>query len=313
MFDLIAEIIYITAPVFMIIGAGYFCARKGVVNASATDGMMSFAIKIAIPCLLFRATSSIDLANAFQWRLFGAYYLAAISCFVVSIFLLRKFFDKRPGEAVAISFGVLFSNLVMLGLPISERAWGSAGLEYSYALVAVNAPICYLIGISVMEISRADGRGVVATVKVVANEMFRNSLMIGIGLGLIVNLAEIKLPGTLLSAIEMLATAALPVALFGLGGILTRYSMRRSRNEASLVTLLSLLLQPLLTLQLCHLFGLDESIIRTVVLMSAVAPGLNAYLFACMYQRGEGAAASSVLMATIASVFSVSLWLLILR
>ena len=143
----------------MIIGAGYFCACKGVVNTSATDGMMSFAIKIAIPCLLFRATSSIDLASAFQWRLLSAYYLAATSCFALSIILLRKFFQKRPGEAVAISFGALFSNLVMLGLPISQRAWGSAGLETSFVLVAVNAPVCYLIGISVMEISRADGHG----------------------------------------------------------------------------------------------------------------------------------------------------------
>ena len=137
--------------------------------------------------------------------------------------------------------------------------------------------------------------------------------MIGIGLGLIVNLLEIELPGTMLSAIEMLATAALPVALFGLGGILTRYSMHRSRNEATLISLLSLLLQPLLTLLFCRLFEVDESTTRTAVLMSSVAPGLNAYLFACMYQRGEGAAASSVLMSTIASVFSVSLWLLILR
>ena len=88
--------------------------------------------------------------------------------------------------------------------------------------------------------------------------------------------------------------------------------MRESRNEAVLISGLSLVIQPLFTLALCQAFDLDHATTRAVVLMSAVAPGLNAYLFSTMYCRGEAAAASSVLMATILSIFSVTFWLLIL-
>lgn len=306
------DILHIVAPVFIVVGAGYLAVKSGLFTAEPIDQLMKFAIQIAIPCLLFRATSTIDLVAAFDWRMLLAYYGGAIACFIIAFFIVRRFFNRRPGEAVGVAFAALFSNLVLLGLPISERAWGADALAPGFALVSVNAPICYLIGITTMEFLRADGRGVTGTTQIVLKAMFRNSIMIGIGLGFVVNLSGLALPDTLTAAIDLLARASLPVALFALGGVLTRYSLSRSIGEASLISLLTLIVQPAIALLLGQLLQLPESITRSIVLMAAVAPGLNAYLFASMYNRGLDAAASSVLLSTILSVFSVSAWLLIL-
>lgn len=306
------EILNIVAPVFLVVGAGYLAVRVGLVSTELVDHLMKFAITFAIPCLLFRATSTIDLGAAFDWRILVAYYSASIAGFVVTYFIARKLFKRRPGEAVAIGFAALFSNLVLLGLPITERAWGADTMAPNFALVSVNAPICYLIGITAMEILRADGRNAAQTTGVVLNAMFRNSMMIGIGLGFIVNLAGISLPGALIGAVDLLARASLPVALFALGGVLTRYTLTKSLGEASTVALVSLMLQPALTLLVASQLGLPPQIVNSIVLMAAVAPGLNAYLFASMYHRALGASASSVLLSTVLSVFSVSAWLAVL-
>ncbi|TNF88138.1 MAG: AEC family transporter, partial [Gammaproteobacteria bacterium] len=284
----------------------------GIVGADPIDHLMKFAITFAIPCLLFRATSTIDLAAAFDWRILVAYYSAAITGFILVYLIARKLFKRRPGEAVAIGFAALFSNLVLLGLPISERAWGVDTMAPNFALVSVNAPICYLIGITAMEFLRADGRNAVETTRVVLRAMFRNSLMIGIGLGFFVNLTGLPLPAALTGAVDLLARASLPVALFALGGVLTRYTMSKSLGEAVTVAFVSLLLQPGLTLLAASQLALPAQTVKSIVLMAAVAPGLNAYLFASMYNRSLGASASSVLLATALSVFSVSAWLLVL-
>ena len=309
---MLLEIFNIVAPVFLVIAAGYVAVRSGIAGAESIDQLMQFAIQFAIPCLLFLATSSIDLDVAFGWRMMLAYYLAAITCFTAAFFVVKNFFKRRPGEAVGVAFAAMFSNLVMLGLPISERAWGLDSLAPNYALVAVNAPICYLLGITAMEFLRADGRGVAATSGIVVKAMFRNSLMIGIGLGFIVNLGGIGLPGALLAAVDLLAQAALPIALFALGGVLTRYKLSKSLGEAGLIVVLSLVVQPAITLLLSWQLGLPTAITKSIVLMSAVAPGLNAYLFASMYNRGTEAAASAVLLSTILAGFTVSAWLLLL-
>ncbi len=306
------DILNIVAPVFLVVAAGYLAVKSGLFAAEPVDCLMKFAIQIAIPCLLFSATSTIDLAAAFDWRMLLAYYAAATASFVVTFFIVKKVFKRRPGEAVGVAFAALFSNLVLLGLPISERAWGLDSMAPNFALVSVNAPICYLIGISAMELLRADGRGAAETARIVIKAMFRNSLMIGIGLGFIVNLSGMTLPGPLLAAVDLLARASLPIALFALGGVLTRYTLSKSLAEASLISVLSLIVQPAITLLLGQLLQLPEDTTKSIVLMAAMAPGLNAYLFASMYNRGLDAAASTVLLATVLSVFSVSAWLVFL-
>ena len=309
---MLAEILDVVAPVFLVVAAGYGAVRVGWIAAPAIDQLMKFAIGFAIPCLLFRATATIDLGAAFDWRILAAYYGAALSSFAATYLAATRLFGRRPGEGVAIAFGALFSNLVLLGLPISERAWGTETMAPNYALVSVNAPICYLVGITAMEMLRADGRGMLDTARVVLRAMFRNSLMIGIGLGFVVNVTGLPLPAALDSAIELLARASLPLALFALGGALTRYTLQRSLGEAGTVAFLSLLVQPALTLTLAQPLGLDSQATRTVVLMAAMAPGLNAYLFASMYDRALGAAASTVLLSTALSVLTISAWLVVL-
>jgi malonate transporter len=307
------EIFSIVAPVFVLVIVGYAFVKVGLVTDSVIDGLMRFAVLIAIPCLLFRATYSLDLNAAFEWRSLVAYYAGAIGCFVIAIVIFRFGFKKRPGESIGIAFAALFSNLVMLGVPISERAWGLEFMTPNFALIAVNAPICYLIGITVMEFTRADGRNGRDTAIVVVKAMFKNSLMIGIGLGLMVNISSLQLPEPVYASIELLARSAIPVALFGLGGVLTRYSSKEASREASVVTALALIIHPVIALWVCWWFELTEDVIRSIVLMAAMAPGLNAYLFATLYKRGEAIAASTVIMATTLSVLTLSLWLVFLR
>lgn len=305
----------VVAPVFLVIGAGYLVVSRGLFADQMVDGLMKFAIQFAIPCLLFRATSTMDLGTAYDWRLMGAFYLGSTLSFVIATLVSRFVFGRQPGEAVAVGFGALFSNLVLLGLPISQRAWGvdTDAMAAAYAIVSVHAPYCYLLGITSMELLRADGRSLRDTASVVVRAMFRNSLMIGIALGFIVNLGDVTLPGVLVSSVDIMTRAALPAALFALGGTLTRYALKASVAEAGSISALSLILHPGISFAVCRLLDVPDPLTRAVVLMAAMAPGVNSYLFAGMYQRGQGAAASTVLLGTAASIVSVSVWLGILQ
>ncbi len=312
---MLSVIFDIVAPVFLVIGAGFAAVRHGLFADDMVNALMRFAIQFAVPCLLFRATSTMDLGTAYDWRLMSAFYTGATVSFAIATLLAWHIFDRTPGEAVAVGFSALFSNLVLLGLPISQRAWGAdaQAMAPAYAIVSVHAPFCYLLGITSMELLRADGRSLSETAMVVTRLMFRNSLMIGIGLGFAVNLSGLSLPGALTSAVDIISRAALPVALFGLGGTLTRYSVTASFGEATAVSALSLVLHPGISLAVCRLLQVPPDLTGAVVLMAAMAPGVNGYLFASMYQRGQSTAASTVLLGTAVSILSVSTWLWILQ
>ena len=59
-------------------------------------------------------------------------------------------------------------------------------------------------------------------------------------------------------------------------------------------------------------FNLSDDILKVIVVMAAMPPGINAYVFANMYEHAEQIAASSVLFATMISIVSISVWLVIL-
>jgi malonate transporter and related proteins len=309
----IVEILVVVLPVFLVIGAGYLATRTGVFSSSAVDGLMVFTQSFAIPCLLFRALADLDLGAVFNPRLLISFYAGAVIAFALGILGARRLFHRRPGEAVAIGFGALFSNSVLLGLPIMERAYGTAALAPNFAIISIHAPVCYLIGITTMEFARADGRSLAETARAVARAMFRNGLMIALALGFVVNLGHIPVPGPVHGALDMMANSALPAALFGLGGVLTRYAIRASLAEAGMIAGLSLILHPAIAYFLSHtVFGLSQDFVRSAVMTAAMAPGVNTYVFASMYARGQAQAASAVLLATGLLVLTASAWLALL-
>ena len=306
-------LLVIVLPVFLLVGMGYGAVRTGVFPDRAVDGLIRFATHVAVPVLLFRALYTLDFGAALRlWHLVS-FYAAATACFVLAILAARLGWGRRPGEAVALAFSALFSNSVLLGVPIIDRAYGAEVLEPGYAIIAFHAPFCYLLGILTMEFARRDGAGAGTALRRSAAAMFRNAMTAGIALGAALNLAGVALPAPLMAAVEMLADAALPVALFGLGGVLTRYALRAEMGEAAMIAALSLVVHPgLAWLLTAQLLALPEPFVRAAVLIAAMPPGVNGYVFAAMYGRSEGAAASSILLATGLSVLSVTVWLWVL-
>lgn len=307
------SIIYTVLPVFLLVGGGFAAVKFKVFTDSGVAGLMAFTQNFAMPSLLFLGLYRLDFSAVFDPRLIFSFYFGAFFSFALGYVAARKLFRRRPGESVAIGFAGLFSNAVLLGLPIMERAYGPESLAANYALIAIHAPVCYFIGITAMEIARADGRSFGATARVTIAAMFRNMITIGSALGFLMNYFAVPLPDPIESAVEMVARATLPVALFGLGGVLTRYRIRSSLGEALTVTFISTIVHPAIAFALTHhVFGLDPAFVRSATVMAAMAPGANAYVFASIYDRATGEVASTVLIATAVSVVTVAGWLWLL-
>ena len=200
----------------------------------------------------------------------------------------------------------------MIGLAITERAYGTDALTHNYALVALHSPFCYGLGITFMEVARNRGKSLTQLSITVLRAMFQNALIIGIALGFVVNFSDINLPIALTDALDMVVRAALPAALFGMGGVLFKYRPDGDLRTIGYVCGISLLLHPVIVWFLSSYYDLSSSACRSAVITAAMPTGVNGYVFANMYGRARRVAASSVLLGTALSIFTISLWLLIL-
>ncbi len=234
-------------PVFLVIGAGYVAVWRGLFPVAGIDGVLRFAQNFAVPCLLFQAIAHIDIAASFNPGLLFSFYAGAALCFALGIIGARVLFKRDWEDCVAIGFCCLFSNSVLLGLPIAERAYGPDALTGNYAIIAFHSPFCYGLGITTMEFVRNRGQSGVQLVRAVGQAMFRNALVIGILAGFAVNLSGVALPGVVEDAVSLIVRAALPAALFALGGVLFQYRPEGDMKTIAMCCVIVLLLHPAIT------------------------------------------------------------------
>jgi len=307
------SLIDVILPVFFVIAFGYVAAWKGYFSESAVDGLMRFAQSFAVPCLLFLAIANIDLADAFSLPLMASFYIGAFVGFAMGFLGARYLFGRALEDSIAIGFCTLFSNTVLLGLPITERAYGTAALAGNYAIVSVHALVIYAFGVTLMEIARGRKNGERRLIRKVLRAMLSNPLIIGILSGFTVNLLDLALPDAAIAGLSTMASAALPAALFGLGGVLFRYRPEGDMKTIAWIVAVSLLAHPAITYGLgTRVFLLDQAQLRSAVLTAAMAPGINTYLFANMYGVAQRVAAAAVLIATAMSVLTIWVWLAVL-
>jgi hypothetical protein len=307
------QLLGVVLPVFLVIGAGYLAVWRGLFSDAAVDGLMVFTQRFAIPCLLFSGIATLDLGQEFDLRLLASFYTGSTICFFLGMFGARIIFGRPWPDCVAIGFSALFANTVLLGLPIMERAYGADSLGPNYAIIALHAAWCYFLGITTMEIVRAGTGPSRALAGIVSRAMFRNPLMIGVALGFIVNLTGLPLPVVLIDAVNLMIRAALPAALFGLGGVLYRYKPEGDMKVIAFLCLLSLIVHPAITYGMgSGVTALTDEQLRSAVITAAMAPGVNSYLFADMYGAARRVVASTVLIATALTVLTASVWLAIL-
>ncbi|KKL45458.1 hypothetical protein LCGC14_2355460, partial [marine sediment metagenome] len=135
-------LIEVVLPVFLVMGFGYVAVWRGAFSLAGVDGLMKFTQNFAIPALLFKAMSTLDFSQEFDPAILLTFYLGAFSGFLAGLLGARLLFKRSWVDSVAIGFCGLFSNSILLGLPISERAFGADSLHYNYTIIAIHAPFC---------------------------------------------------------------------------------------------------------------------------------------------------------------------------
>ena len=307
-----SSLLDVIIPVFLIIGFGYCTVWIKLFSIDTIDGLMKFTQNFAIPVLLFNAISKVDLLNIFNLNLFFSFYIGATAGFIIGFLGSHYIFNRPLEDSVAIGFCCLFSNSVMLGLPITERAYGNNALQHNFAIVSIHAPFCYFLGITVMELIKSTEKSVSGKSVIILRAMFSNALVIGIVLGFLVNIFGVNLTKSIQASVDMITGVALPAALFGMGGILYQYRPEGDAGPIIMICAVSLIIHPAIVWGFGHQLNLTDAQMRSAVITAAMAPGINTYVFANMYGTAKRVASTGVLLSTTLSIGTVWVWLSLL-
>lgn len=307
------QVFNVVIPVFAIIALGYLAVRLRLYPASGVKGLVAFVNNFATPILLFDAMLTSDFSSTFNPAIIVPFYVGSLTSLLVGSLIAKHWFKARPGESVSSGFSAMFTNTVLIGIPIIHRAFGDTAMPTAFSIIAFHAPMLITIGMLVMELVRRDGAPLLRSLGVALVRIVQNPLLWGVVLGLAANRFGVVLPEAGTAFVDMMAAAVVPAALFGLGGALNEYRVSESWMQASVMSILKLIIHPLIAYVLMiNVLHVPLEIARYGIVLAAMPAGINAYVFATYYERSVNVATNTVLISTVASLLTVTTWLYIL-
>jgi malonate transporter len=305
-------VLSITAPIFILIGLGFFSARIALVNRDQVRGMGTFVIYFALPSLVFKALAERSLSEVLNGPYLAAYAMASLSLFGIGLLLARRWRGLGLSSSAILAMGMAVPNSGFVGYPIAVMVIGpTAALAMALGMLVENL-LMIPLALAIAEAGRQDGQGW-TVVRETALRLLRNPLIIAIVLGLGMSLLELRLPVVPARVIEMLAAASAPVALFVIGATLNGMKAGGMAADLAQTSIGKLILHPLLMFAALSLVpGVDPMLMVAGVLFAS-APMLS--VFPILGQRFglEERCAAALVGCTVLAFFSISGLLALLR
>jgi len=304
-------VVEVIVPVFGVVALGYLIGAIRWMDSAAVRGLSLYVFNIAIPLLLFKAMSTVTLPAQMPWGYVFGFFACALGCFLVVFWLMRVISGGSVAEAGMFAFGSSYGNFIPLGIPLVLTAFGEAATIPLFLLVAFQAPVFFAPMIIIQESAKhRNRRGPIGWP--VLKSIFANQYLLGIGLGLAINLSGLSLPDPVSEIIGMIGRSAVPCALFALGAALSFYAIEGVLSRSLAVVVIKNLLLPLLVWWVSGRLGLPAVWQAVMVVMAALPVGINTYLFAERYQCGQALAGTAVVLSTGVSVVTLSVILSVL-
>ncbi|MDO8908310.1 MAG: AEC family transporter [Pseudohongiella sp.] len=299
-------------PVLTLALAGYLASRSGYLQTPETMALSKFTFNLIIPCLLFVNMVHADIPDNFGVDFLLAFYLPVLCVYLIAVLLARFWLAADTNFQSVFAMATTYSNTTVVGIPLVLQTLGSEALLPLFLIIATQNLVLFSVGTVVAEREHFDVRAMLKSITRLIKQLLSSPLTASLLAGLAFNLLAIPLYQPLDTSMTLMSEAAIPCALFILGTTLHQYKVGHQIKPALIITGLKLLLLPLLmALSMLVAFDIDPLWAKTAILGAAMPVGISAYVFSIRYNTGQAAVAAASVISTLASLFPLTLVLLL--
>ena len=293
----VPRIFALTSPLFLLVLVGYLLSRLGGWPKTASDALTRFVFSVAIPAFLFRLMSDFARLPHVDARLLLVYFGGCLAVYVLARLLARGRF-AMDGEAQSVfAMGGIFSNAVLLGVPVAQATLPVTAMPAVSLVVVFNSLLLWTLVTVSVEWARHRDFSLAGFGKT-ARSVVLNPVVAGILLGTAWSYTGLALPHVVDATLSLLATAAVPMSLVALGMGLAEFGIRAGFAQSIAIAALKLLALPVCVFALARIASLPAPETMAVVLLAALPTGANVYLMARQFATLEGPIASSLVLTT---------------
>jgi len=296
-------------PVVLLILIGFVAGKAKLVRGESVRDLSNLVFLVLTQALLFRTMSSVHLEQL-DFKPVAQYFLAAGILFVAMLWAYGG-----SSRASVLALAGIFSNTLMIGVPLIGLAYGQEGQVLLFTLISLHALVLLSAATLVLELQVAREQAVLSGEqrpiwRTVASAV-RNAIIHPVPLPILLGLAYAQTGWGLHPVVDrplaLLGSAFGPIALVLVGITLSQTPVGRQFTSALKPSLVKTVLHPALMLALGWLLGLRGLHLSVMVVAAALPIGANVFLFSQRYRKEEDTVTAAVAVSTLISMLGISL------
>jgi hypothetical protein len=296
-------------PVVFLIGVGFVAGRARLMRPESVRDLSNLVFLVLTPALLFRTMSSVHLERLDMRPVFQYFLVAAVLFFAMLIAY------GRDSRASVLALAGIFSNTLMIGVPLIGLAYAEAGQVLLFTLISLHALVLLTMATVVLELQMASEQAAASGQKGqlwrTVGQAIRSAVLHPVPLPIIVGLLYAQtgwgLHPVLDKPLQLLGSAFGPIALVLVGITLSQTPVGKNLSAVVRLSLVKTVLHPVLMLAVGWALGMRGLALSVMVVAAALPIGANVFLFSQRYHKEEDTVTAAVAISTLMALLGISL------
>ena len=288
---------------------GFVAGRAKLVRQDAVRDLTNLVFLVLAQALLFRTMSSVHL-ETLDLRPVFQYFVVAGALFFIMLMMYG-----RDSRASVLALASIFSNTLMIGVPLIGLAYGEPGQVLLFTLISLHALVLLTMATVVLELQMAyehaaehgESRHMLKTVGMAMKNAVLHPVPLPILMGLIYAQTGWGLHPIVDKPLQLLGASFGPVALVLVGITLAQTPVGENFKGAMKISVVKTFIHPMLMAAAGYAMGMRGLHLTVMVVAAALPIGANVFLFSQRYQKEEDVVTAAVAVSTALALVSVTL------
>lgn len=299
-----------TVPVFAMIILGMLFKKIGIIDDVFASRMNKFVFLIPLPVLLFKDLATLDFNTIWDTKFVLFCFFITILCILIVTllsFLLKN--KQNQGEFIQASYR---SSAALLGIALIQNVYGKATM--APLMIIGSVPLYNIMAVVVLSFFSPERKGLSKEVWLkTIKGILTNPILIGIVVGILWSLLHLLMPTMLDKTVTSIGNVATPLGLMAMGATFNYKEALGDLKPALCASFIKLFGFCAMFLPLAIYLGFQGEQLIAILVMLGSATTVSCFVMAKNMGHTGILTSTVVMLTTIFSGFSITMWLYILK
>lgn len=300
-----------TMPVFLMMVLGFFLRRIGLIDDGFASKLNKLVFNITLPVLLFHQLGTTDFVHAWDSRF-------VLFCFVVTavtialVWFLSSWIKSLPerGEFVQAAYR---SSAAILGIAYMQNMYGDASM--APLMIIGSVPLYNILAVIVLTLTAetVEPANKDQLFRKTFISILKNPIILGVVFGLLWSLSGLGFPHILDKTLVDIGSVSTLLGLLAMGASVELSKVSGAMKDSLIAVFIKLFGCCILFLPLAVWIGFRGAQLVAILIMLGSPTTVSSYIMARNMGHEGVLTSNSVILATIFSSFSLTMWIWLLR